>query len=187
MSHLRSHILYLLLPLFLLLPPFFSFSKDQKKEEQKPEPKPSPCVAIITRLAPTPPPFNISIHAYAQTQKDIIGTTIHTAPVHAGVRLDIPLLDTRELYERQLRHLANLQNAQAVLSNYLALRTEVEELRKFLNWMNLRVEYGIEYKKDVWQQEIGLRQKEALLKALESFFFAYRITREELDRCYKQR
>jgi hypothetical protein len=182
-----SHLLYLLLfSLFLLLPPFFSFSKDQKKEEQKPEPKPSPCVAIITRLAPTPPPFNISIHAYAQTQKDIIGTSTYTAPVHAGVRLDIPLLDTREQYERQLRHLANLQNAQAILSQYLNLRTEVEELRKFLDWMKLRVEVGIEYKKDVWQQEIALKQKEAALKALESFFFAYGITREELDRCYKQ-
>jgi len=187
MSHLRSHILYLLLPLFLLLPLLsFSNPKDQKKEEQK-EPKPSPCVAIITRLAPTPPPFNISIHAYAQTQKDIIGTSTYTAPVHAGVRLDIPLLDTREIYERQLRHLANLQNAQAILSQYLNLRTEIEELRKFLNWMNLRVEFGIEYKRDVWQQEIVLRQKEAQLKALESFFFAYGITREELDRCYKHR
>jgi hypothetical protein len=104
-----------------------------------------------------------------------------------GIRADIPLLDTRELYERKLRHLASLQNAQNLLSQYLALRTEVEELRKFLNWMKLRVEYGIEYKKDVWQQEIGLRQREAALKALESFFFAYGITREELDRCYKQR
>jgi hypothetical protein len=145
MPHLRPHILYLLLPLFILLP-FFAFSnpKARQKEEQKPEPKPSPCVAIITRLAPTPPPFHISIHAYAQTQKDIIGTSTYTAPVHAGVRLDIPLLDTRELYERQLRHLASLQNAQAILSQYLNLRTEIEELRKFLNWMNLRVEYGIE-------------------------------------------
>jgi hypothetical protein len=183
-----SHIFYLLLSLFLLLP-FFAFSnpKAQQNKGQKQEPKPSPCVAIIKRLAPTPPPFKISIHAYAQTQKDIIGTTTYTAPVHAGVRLDIPLLDTRELYERQLRHLASLQNAQAILSNYLALRTEVEELRKFLHWMNLRVEYGIEYKKDVWQQEIVLKQKEAALKALESFFFAYGITREELDRCYRHR
>jgi hypothetical protein len=192
MSHLRPlpfHPLYLLLFSLFLLLPLFSFSKDQKKEEQKPEPKPSPspCVAIITRLAPTPPPFHISIHAYAQTQKDIIGTSTYTAPVHAGVRLDIPLLDTRELYERQLRHIANLQNAQAILSQYLALRSEVEELRKFLNWMNLRVEFGIEYKRDVWKEEIVLRQKEAQLKALESFFYAYGITREELDRCYKHK
>jgi hypothetical protein len=189
MSHLRTvpYLFYLL----LLLLPLFSFSTTtvQQNKEQKPEPKPSPspCVAIITRLAPTPPPFNISIHAYAQTQKDIIGTSTYTAPVHVGVRLDIPLLDTRELYERQLRHLSNLQNAQAILSQYLNLRTEVEELRKFLNWMNLRVEYGIEYKKDVWEKEIAFKQKEAVLKALESFFYAYGITKEELDRCYKQR
>jgi hypothetical protein len=192
MPHLRPipfQPLYLLLfSLFLLLPLFsFSNTKTQQNKEQKPEPKPSPCVAIITRLAPTPPPFNISIHAYAQTQKDISGTSTYTAPVHVGIRADIPLLDTRELYERQLRHIANLQNAQALLSQYLSLRTEVEELRNFLYWMNLRVEFGIEYKKDVWQQEIVLRQKEATLKALESFFFAYGITREELDRCYKQR
>jgi hypothetical protein len=184
MPHLRPHILYLLLPLFILLLPFFSFSKNK---EQKPESKPSPCVAIITRLAPTPPPFNISIHAYAQTQKDIIGTSTYTAPVHIGIRVDIPLLDTRELYERQLRHLSNLQNAQAILSQYLNLRTEIEELRNFLYWMNLRVEFGIEYKRDVWREEIVLKQKEAVLKALESFFYAYGITKEELDRCYKQR
>jgi hypothetical protein len=177
------------LPAFLfslLLLPLFSFPKDQNKE-QKPEPKPSPCVAIITRLAPTPPPFNLSIHAYAQTQKDISGTSTYTAPVHAGVRLDIPLLDTREQYERQLRHIANLQNAQAILSNYLALRSEVEELRNFLYWMNLRVEYGIEYRRDVWREEIVLKQKEGSLKALESFFFAYGITKKELDECYKHR
>ncbi len=116
MSHLRPLLSFLL---SLLLVSFSSpnQNKDQNKE-QKPEPKPSPCVAIITRLSPPPPPFHISIHAYAQTQKDIIGTSTYTAPVHAGVRLDIPLLDTRELYERQLRHLASLQNAQAILSNY---------------------------------------------------------------------
>jgi hypothetical protein len=187
MPHLRTVPLYLLFSLSLLLPLFsFSNTKAQQNKEQK-EPKPSPCVAIITRLAPKPPPFNISIHAYAQTQKDITGTSYYTAPVHVGIRADIPLLDTRELYERQLRHIANLQNAQAILSNYLALRTEVEELRSFLYWMNLRVEFGIEYKRDVWQQEIVLKQKEALLKALESFFFAYGITREELDRCYKHK
>jgi len=186
MPHLRP-ILSLLLSLLLISFSSPNQSKDQQRKEQKPEPKPSPCVAIITRLAPTPPPFNISIHAYAQTQKDIIGTSTYTAPVHVGIRADIPLLDTRELYERQLRHIANLQNAQAILSQYLSLRTEVEELRNFLYWMNLRVEFGIEYKKDVWQQEIVLKQKEAVLKALESFFYAYGITREELDRCYKQR
>jgi hypothetical protein len=180
MSHLRPlpfHPLYLLLFSLFLLLPLFSFSKDQKKEEQKPEPKPSPspCVAIITRLSTHAATLSpISIHAYAQTQKDIIGTSTYTAPVHAGVRLDIPLLDTRELYERQLRHIANLQNAQAILSQYLALRSEVEELRKFLNWMNLRVEFGIEYKRDVWKEEIVLRQKEAQLKALESFFLRLR-------------
>jgi len=95
-----------------------------------------------------------------------------------GIRADIPILDTRELYERQIRHIANLQNAQAILSQYLNLRTEIEELRNFLSWMNLRVEFGIEYKKDVWQQEIVLKQKEAVLKVLESFFFAYGIKRE---------
>jgi len=190
MSHLRPfpfHTLYLLLPLFILLLPLSSFPKAQQNKEQKPEPKPSPCVAIITRLAPTPPPFNISIHAYAQTQKDIIGTSTYTAPVHVGIRADIPILDTRELYERQLRHIANLQNAQAILSQYLNLRTEIEELRNFLYWMNLRVEYGIEYKKDVWREEIVLKQKESVLKALESFFYAYGITKEELERCYKHR
>jgi hypothetical protein len=158
------------LPLFLFLFLFFpSFSKDTKDKEEQ---KPSPCVAIITRLAPPPPPVNFSINAYAQTQKDITGTTTYTAPVHVGIRADIPLLDTRELYERQLRHLANLQNAQVMLSQYLALRSEVEELRNFLYWMNLRVDYGIEYKRDVWREEIVLRQKEGSLKALESFFYA---------------
>jgi hypothetical protein len=184
MPHLRPLLSFLL---SLLLISFSSPNQNKDSKEQKEPKKPSPCVAIITRLAPTPPPFNISIHAYAQTQKDISGTSLYTAPVHVGIRADIPLLDTRELYERQLRHITALQNAQVILSQYLNLRTEVEELRSFLNWMNLRVEFGIEYKKDVWRQEIELRQKEALLKALESFFFAYGITREELDRCYKQR
>jgi hypothetical protein len=184
MPHLQPLLSFLL---SLLLISFSSSNQNKEQNKEQKEPKPSPCVAIITRLAPTPPPFNISIHAYAQTQKDITGTSFYTAPVHVGIRADIPILDTRELYERQLRHIANLQNAQAMLSQYLALRSEVEELRNFLYWMNLRVDYGIEYKRDVWQQEIVLKQKEALLKALESFFYAYGITKEELDRCYKNR
>jgi hypothetical protein len=166
--------------LFLLLFVFSSAIPKELKEEKKP----SKCVAILNRLAPKPPPFHLSIYAYTQTQKDITGTSYYTAPVHVGIRADIPLLDTRELYERQLRHLSNLQNAQALLSQYLSLRTEVEELKDFLNWLNVRVEFGIEYKRDVWREEIILKQREALLKALESFFNAYGITKKELDECF---
>jgi len=169
--------------LFLLLLLTFSFAIP-KEEKQKEKEKPSPCVAILNRLAPKPPPFNLSIYAYTQTQKDIIGTSYYTSPVHVGLRADIPLLDTRELYERQLRHLSNLQNAQALLSQYLSLRAETEEMSNFLAWMNARVELGIEYKRDVWREEIILRQKEALLKSLESFFNAYGITKKELDECF---
>ncbi|MCI4458840.1 MAG: hypothetical protein JHC21_04410 [Thermocrinis sp.] len=171
---------------FLLFPLTFSFAipKEQPKEQPKEEKKPSACISILNRLAPKPPPFYLSVNAYAQTQKDIVGTSTYTAPVHVGLRADIPILDTRELYERQLRHLSNLQNAQNLLSQYLSLRAETEELSNFLEWMNIRVEYGIEYKKDVWQQEIALKQKIATLKSLESFFHAYGITKKELDECF---
>jgi hypothetical protein len=164
---------------FLLLT-FSLFSPAIPKEKEKP----SPCITIITRLAPKPPPFNLSIIAYSQTQKDITGTSYYTAPVHVGIRADIPLLDTRELYERQLRHLSNLQNAQALLSQYLSLRAETEELSNFLSWMNARVELGIEYKRDVWREEIILKQKLATLKAIESFFHTFGITKKELDECF---
>jgi hypothetical protein len=173
------HLLFLLLLLV-----FSSAIPKEQPKEAKEEKKPSACISILNRLAPKPPPFNLSIYAYTQTQKDIIGTSYYTSPVHLELRADIPILDTRELYERQLRHLSNLQNAQNLLSQYLSLRTETEELSNFLAWMNARVELGIEYKRDVWQQEIVLRQKEALLKSLESFFHAYGITKKELDECF---
>ena len=145
------------------------------------------CVKIVEKLAPKPPALAYSVKAYAQYQKDITGTSNQIAPVHAGIRVDIPILDKREQMELKERYLRNLNEVRFLLQEYLALRYEVEEMERFLSWMWLRVDYGIEYRRDVWQLQIKLQEKKGRLKALTTLLMSAGITKEDLDQCYKSK
>lgn len=145
------------------------------------------CVKIVEKLTPKPPALAYSVKAYAQYQKDITGTSNQIAPVHAGIRIDIPILDKREQMELKERYLRNLNEIRILLQEYLALRYEVEEMERFLSWMWLRVDYGIEYRKDVWQLQIALFEKKGRLKALTKIFIASGISEKLLDECFKSR
>jgi len=145
------------------------------------------CVKIVEKLAPKPPALLYSLRVYAQYQKDLEGKTTQTAPVNAGIRVDIPILDKREEIELKERYLRNLNEVRILVQEYLALRYEVEEMEKFLNWMWIRVDYGIEYRRDVWQLQIKLQEKKGRLKALTTLLMSAGITREDLDQCYKSK
>jgi len=145
------------------------------------------CIKIIDTLAPKPPALLYSVKAYAQYQRDLEGKTTQTAPTHIGVRIDIPILDKREELELKEKYLTNLREAHSLLKEYLALRYEIEEMEKFLKWQWLRVDAGIEYRKDVWQLQISLFEKKGKLKALTKIFIASGISEKLLDECFKSR
>ena len=84
-------------------------------------------------------------------------------------------------------YLRALNFARKLLADYLKLRYEVEEMKKFMMWMWKRVDAGIEYRKEVWKKEIQLKQKEGELKALTALLISAGITKEELNECYKSK
>ena len=59
-------------------------------------------------------------------------------------------------------------------------------MREYLQWQWQRVEEGIEYRKDIWKEEIKLKQIEGELKALTSLLIASGIPQKLLDQCYKE-
>ncbi len=74
-----------------------------------------------------------------------------------------------------------------MLSEYLSLRHEVEEKRQYIKWMWKRVEAGIEYRRDVWKEEIRLKQREGELKALTALLLSAGISKKLLDACYESK
>jgi len=147
----------------------------------------NPCLLIVEKLASKPPSLIYSVKAYAQYQRDLEGKTTQTAPTHIGVRIDIPILDKREELEMKERYLRHLKDINSLLQEYLSLRYQVEEMERFLSWMWLRVDYGIEYRKDVWQMQIKLLESKGRLKAITTILLSAGITREDLDQCYKSK
>lgn len=145
----------------------------------------SPCIKIVQKLTPKAPRLLFSVKAFAQYQEDIAGESRYTAPTHAGISLEVPLYDPREKWQIKERYLRSLNFARRLLADYLSLRYEVEEMKQFLKWMWKRVDAGIEYRRDVWKEEIKLKQKEGELKALTALLLSAGIKQKELDRCYE--
>ena len=145
----------------------------------------NPCVKIINTLAPQPPALIYRLNAYIQAQKDITGKSTYTAPTHAGIRLEIPLLDKRETWELKRDYLRALQRAKDLLSEYLSLREQVEEEEKYYSWQWQRVVAGIEYKKEIWKNYIQHLTKVSQLKAVESALLSSGIQKKTLEACYR--
>ena len=146
---------------------------------------PDPCVQILKILTPKAPKYLLSIKAYIQAQKDITGKSTYRAPTHAGIRLDIPLYDAREKWELKRKYLLALKDAKELLKEYLSVRSKVEEMKKYLSWQWKRVEAGIEYRRDIWQQEIQYKQEKGHLKAITAVLMSAGINKSLLDSCYQ--
>jgi len=145
------------------------------------------CTKIIKILAPKYPAHPLKVKAYATARRDIEkgSSLIATEPrVACGIRLEIPLIDTRERFERKKELLSAVKSAENLLDDYLETRTEVNYLNHYLAWQWKRVDVGIEYRKDIWQQEIDLKKKQAKLKSLIAQFKALGVPEELLDKCY---
>ena len=146
---------------------------------------PVACIRIVNHLTPQAPAFFFSVKAFAQYQEDITGKSTYTAPTHAGIRLEVPLYDARERWQMKKEYIRALDFARRILANYLKLRYEVEEMRKYVKWQWQRVQAGIEYRKDIWKEEIKLKQLEGELKALTSLLVASGVSEELLGECYE--
>ncbi len=175
-----ANILGFLIGIFLALI-FFSISQGQEINRNN-------CIYILQKLTPKQEINilqNTTINAYITAQKDIVGKTTLTSPIHAGIKINIPLLDKKEQLQVLKENLRNLQYAYKTLNQYLTLKAKVEEQKKYLKWQLKRVEAGIEYKKDIWKEEIKYKQDLAHLKTLEIYFQTLGISRKILESCYK--
>jgi hypothetical protein len=96
------------------------------------------------------------------------------------------LLDARERFELSARHVEVYDKVNNLLSDYLQLRMEIEEKGNYFNWQWKRVDAGIEYKRDIWKEQIKeYLPVKAKMNAIEKQLSALGITQKELDLCYK--
>ncbi|HIE58699.1 MAG TPA: hypothetical protein EYP82_01940 [Hydrogenothermaceae bacterium] len=74
--------------IFTLLFSFFIYAQDNTQNNA--------CIKIVKLLTPKASKIQFRISAYAKLQKDIQGQSQLEAPVNTGIRIDIPIYDTRE-------------------------------------------------------------------------------------------
>ena len=143
-----------------------------------------PCTQIVQKIAPKRP-TPITIKAYLKAQKDIQGKSTLDSPVNAGIKIEVPLYDPKEKFQLQKEYLQSLNFARKLLADYLSLRYEVEEMKKYIKWQWKRVQAGIEYRKDIWKEQIQLKQKQGQLQALKTLLISAGVKEKELEKCYK--
>lgn len=149
------------------------------------------CLKILSILTPKRQ-SQIKLRAYASVRKDYTlggsSTYITQTPagLSCGINLEIPLIDKAEEYALKKERLTNAKAAQSLLQNYLELKTEVENGQKLLAWLWERVNYGIEYRKDIWPKQIELSKKKARLQSLIETFKYLGISETLLNKCYLQ-
>lgn len=74
-----------------------------------------------------------------------------------------------------------------ILGQYIQLRRQAEEIGVYLSWQWQRVSAGIEYKKDIWKQQIDLNKQVSELRNIETQLILLGITPTDLDLCYQTR
>ncbi|MEO2067916.1 MAG: hypothetical protein ABGX27_00175, partial [Desulfurobacteriaceae bacterium] len=105
------------------------------------EPSPSPylplnCIKLLKKITPKQSKLNFRLKAFATLRKDIPENQsyYYEPPVNLGVRIEIPLIDTRERYKLKKQYLQDLKNAEKLLENYLSTKAEVEETKNYIAW-----------------------------------------------------
>jgi hypothetical protein len=96
------------------------------------------------------------------------------------------LLDARERFEFSARYIEAYNKVSNLLTEYLQLRQEVEEKGGYFGWQWKRVDAGIEYKREIWKEQIrDYLPTKTKMKALEKQLTSLGVTQKELDLCYK--
>ncbi len=99
---------------------------------------------------------------------------------------DYALLDPKEKAQLQKEYIDTIQKITDIIGQYIQLRKQTEEIKEYLRWQWKRVEAGIEYKKDIWKQQIELNKITTQLKNIEKQLQIYGITKQEIEQCYKE-
>ncbi len=121
-----------------------------------------PCQDLINRLVKPPPAV-----AIIDTQR--------------GYRL----IDPKERYEILKTYRQDIRQITELLGKYISLRKQTEEINAYLGWEWERVKVGVEYKKDIWREQIKENQTRAELKNVERQLLLLGATPKDLDLCYK--
>jgi hypothetical protein len=94
-------------------------------------------------------------------------------------------VDAKERQELLSQFRRDSQQVVELISKYIETRRRVEEIKKYLSWQWGRVEVGVEYKKDIWRQQIELTAHEQELKGIERQLLLLGATKRDLEACYK--
>jgi hypothetical protein len=168
-------------------PQHITQSDQNNQSGQSEEKDPDYCQEIIKLLTPERG-LPLKLTTYLNARKDLSGegTFITETPLNYGIRLEIPIIDGNERYKLKKEALSSTKQARGLLEDYLELRTEVEYLSSLLAWLWIRVDYGVEYRKNVWPKQIELTKKKAKLKALIAQLRALGVEDSLLSGCYFQ-
>lgn len=125
--------------------------------------------------------------AFADPCNDIVHKVIKPPP--AVRMLDSPqsyaLIDAKERYELMKAYRQDIQKLSELLGKYIQLRKYTEETNAFLGWKWKRVEVGIEYKKDVWKEQIEQRKITTELLNIQRQLLMLGVSPADLEACYK--
>lgn len=146
------------------------------------QPSPYPTLIILTltlTLTLTP--------AKADPCQDLINRLVKPPPAIAilDTRQGYRLIDPKERYEILKTYRQDIRQISELLGKYISLRKQTEEINSYLSWQWERVKAGVEYKKDIWKEQIRENQTRAELKNMERQLFLLGATPKELDLCYK--
>jgi len=122
------------------------------------------CLELIYKLTNPPPAIQI---------------------IQKGGKLEYNLIDPKERQKLLTEYRKETEKIYELLTEYITKRKELEEYRKYLGWQWERVKIGIEYKKDIWKEQIEFNKEQQKLQAIEMQLILYGATREDLEKCYQ--
>lgn len=93
--------------------------------------------------------------------------------------------DNKEALDFQKRNIDIVDRVSKYLEDYITTRRELENKSQYINWQWQRVEAGIEYKKDIWKEDIGVKKLSAKLRAIILRLQSLGVSQKELDACYR--
>jgi len=100
-------------------------------------------------------------------------------------KLNYELIDPRERQTLITNYRKETEKIYELLTEYITKRKELEEIERYLSWQWKRVEIGIEYRKDIWKEQIQHNKERQKLKSIELQLLLYGATQEDLERCYQ--
>ncbi len=131
--------------------------------------------------------LTLTLPTKADPCQDLINRLVQPPPAIAIIdtRQGYRLIDPKERYETLKTYRQDIKQITELLGKYISLRKQTEEINSYLSWQWERVKAGVEYKKDIWKEQIRENQTRAELKNIERQLLLLGATPQDLDLCYK--